>query len=92
MASRQGKMRNLITVTVLFNVLKASGSDVLFIYYFVEEIYCICDKRSRGIERMRLNALVEVFCGVSNHLCDLHLPQCASGFFIWPRQGNAAPP
>lgn len=39
MASRQKKRRNLITVMVLFNELKASGSDFLFVYYFVVERY-----------------------------------------------------
>jgi len=39
MAARQEKRRNLITVTVLFNELKASGSDFLFVYYFVVERY-----------------------------------------------------
>lgn len=39
MASRQQKRRNLITLTVLFNELKASGSDSLFVYYFVVERY-----------------------------------------------------
>lgn len=39
MASRQEKRQNLITVTVLFNELKASGSDLLFLYYFVVERY-----------------------------------------------------
>lgn len=39
MASRQEKKHNLITVTVLFNELKASGSDLLFIYYFVVKRY-----------------------------------------------------
>lgn len=39
MASRQEKRRNLITVTVLFNELKASGSDLRFVYYFVVERY-----------------------------------------------------
>lgn len=37
MASRQEKRCNLITVTVLFNELKASGSDLRFVYYFVVE-------------------------------------------------------
>lgn len=37
MASRQEKGCNLITVTVLFNELKASGSDLRFVYYFVVE-------------------------------------------------------
>lgn len=49
-------------------------------------------KWSRGSERMSLNALiVEVVRGVTNRLCDLHLPECAPGFFIRPLQGNAAP-
>lgn len=39
MASRQEKRHNLITVTVLFNELKASGSDSLAVYYFVVERY-----------------------------------------------------
>lgn len=40
-------------------------------------------KWSGGSERMRLIALiVEVICGVSNRLCDLHLPQSSPGFFI----------
>lgn len=39
MASSQEKRHNLITVTVLFNELKASGSDLLFLYYFVVERY-----------------------------------------------------
>lgn len=48
MTSRQEKKRhNLITVTVLFNELKASGSYLLFVYYFVVERY-ICDKTEQG--------------------------------------------
>lgn len=48
MASRHGKKRhNLITVTVLFNELKASGSDLLFVYYFVVGRY-MCDKMEQG--------------------------------------------
>lgn len=39
MASRQEKRHNLITVTVLFNELKASGSNLLSVYYFVVERY-----------------------------------------------------
>lgn len=92
MASRQEKRHNLITVTVLFNELKASGSNLRSVYYFVVERY-MWQKWSRGSERMRLNALiVEVIRGVTNCLCDLHLPQCAPGFFIRPRQGSTAPP
>lgn len=42
---------------------------------------------------MSLDALiVEVVCGVTNRLGDLHLPQCAPGFFIRPHHGNAALP
>lgn len=39
MASRQEKRHNLITVTVLFNEPKASGSVLLSVYYFVVERY-----------------------------------------------------
>lgn len=39
MASGPEKRHNLITVTVLFNELKASGSDLLSVYYFVVERY-----------------------------------------------------
>lgn len=41
MAPRQGgkKRPNLITVTVLFNELKASGCNLLPVYYFVMERY-----------------------------------------------------
>jgi len=79
----------LITVTVLFNELKASGCDLLLcLLLCCGEIYVT--KWSRGSERMRLNALiVEVVCAAGNRRCHLHLPPSAPGFSIRPHLGNA---
>lgn len=49
MTSRQEKRHNMITLTVLFNELKASGSDLQFVYYFVVERY----KWQNGAEGVR---------------------------------------
>lgn len=90
MASRREKRHNLITVTVLFNELKASGSDLLSVYYFVVERY-MWQNGARVREWGWMLLLWKSSVALPIVFCDLHLPECAPGFFIRPLQGNAAP-